>query len=123
MLNWFVVSTAMPMMGTMLPPRENANAPGGVGREPGDVLRATARMVHHVVPEELPRQEHRALLVDGADPGRAVEGDHALPHVLLRDAGEGGRIDDGHLADVIERDADVVDGLKAEDRLRERLVG
>src|SRR5439155_11392978 len=73
-------------------------------------------------PEELAGEEDRALLVEGPDPGRAVEGDHALPHVLPPHAREGGAIDRGLLRHVEEGQAEVVDGLVAEHGLRESLV-
>ena len=88
----------------------------------GDELRLAARVVHQVVEEELAGEEDRRLPVDRADPGRAVEGDHALPHVLLRQARYDGRVDDRLLGDVEEGDADVVDGLHAVHGLRVRLV-
>src|SRR5207247_6381444 len=77
---------------------------------------------HQVVPEELPGDEDRALLVDGLDPGRAIEGDHALPHVLSPYARERGTVDRGLLRDVEEREAEVVDRLVAEHGLGGGLV-
>src|SRR5947199_765195 len=91
-------------------------------RQIGDDLRVAARVVHQVVPEELPGDEDRALLVDGLDPGRAIEGDHALPHVLSPYARERGTVDRGLLRHVEEREAEVVDRLVAEHGLRESIV-
>src|SRR5207244_8807414 len=62
-----------------------------------DPLRVAARVVDQVVEEVLAGQEDGALLVERLDPGRAVEGDHALPHVLLRDARQRRVVDGGRL--------------------------
>src|SRR5258705_83335 len=51
-----------------------------------DVITDRVLVVLQVVPEELAENQPGGVLVQGVDPRRAVEADHALPHVLLDDA-------------------------------------
>src|SRR5437667_3908617 len=92
-------------------------------RDRGVDLRLAARIVHQVVPEELAAEEDRALLVERTYPRRPVERDHALPHVLLGDPGDGRHVENRHPPEVEERDAEVVDGLGPEHSLGVGLVG